>query len=132
MTDAGKNQSKGLTGLHILVVEDETAIAMMLEDMLLDLGCNVVLAPSIEKPIASIHQHSFDGVLLDMNIHGRQTTPIAEELVNRSIPFLLVTGYGAGLNDPPLIKSAARLQKPFNAEDLARRMIEVFINVRFA
>ena len=119
-------RSKNLAGLHILVVEDETMIAMMLEDMLVDLGCGVALASSIEKALASIRTEALNGVLLDMNIHGRQTVAVAEELVSRSIPFLLVTGYGAGANDPPVIKAAPRLLKPFTENDLARRMAEVF------
>ena len=52
---------------------------------------------------------------------------IAEELVRLSVPFLLVTGYGAGVNDPPVIMAAPRLQKPFTEDDLARRMTEAFL-----
>ncbi len=74
----------------------------------------------------AIQTQALSGVLLDMNIHGQQTVVVAEELVSRSIPFLLVTGYGAGTNDPPVIKAAPRLVKPFNENDLARRMAEVF------
>ena len=121
-----EHHSETLVGLHILVVEDETLVAMMLEDMLLDMGCNVDLASSIEKALAAIRSETLNGVLLDMNIHGQQTVVVVEELVRRSIPFLLVTGYGAGVNDPPVIKAAPRLVKPFSENDLARRMAEVF------
>ncbi len=121
-----EHDSKALAGLHILIVEDETMVAMMLEDMLQDMGCSVDLAPSIEKALASIRTEALNGVLLDMNIHGQKTDVVAEELVNRSIPFLLVTGYGAGTNDPPVIKAAPRLLKPFNENELARRMADVF------
>jgi DNA-binding response OmpR family regulator len=81
-----------LVGLHILIIEDETTIAMMLEDVLLDLGCCVDLAPSIETALNAIRTQPLDGVLLDMNLHGRTTNSVAEELVGRSMPFLLVTG----------------------------------------
>lgn len=127
MTEPLVNSIKALAGLHILVVEDEVMVAMLLEDMLQDFGCSVELAPSIEKALDSIHNQILDGVLLDMNIHGRKTTAVAEELVSRSMPFLLVTGYGAGDSDPPVIKAAPRLQKPFNLKDLAQRMSEVFV-----
>lgn len=122
-----ENRAKDLAGLHILVVEDEVMVAMMLEDMLQDFGCSVELASSIEDALASIRRHALDGVLLDMNVHGRKTIPVAEELVSRSVPFLLVTGYGAGDGDPPVIKAAPRLPKPFNEDDLGRRMTEVFV-----
>lgn len=126
------NQIDGLAGLRILVVEDEIMVAMLLEAMLEDFGCGVDLAPSIETALASIRDHSPDGVLLDMNLHGRKTTVIAEELASRSVPFLLVTGYGARESDPPLIKAAPRLQKPFDEDALARRMTQVFARPRAA
>jgi CheY-like chemotaxis protein len=121
-----KNCPAGLTGLHILVVEDETMIAMMLEDMLQDLGCSVEFAPSVEQALAAIRTHVLHGVLLDMNMHGQTTIAVAEELVGRSMPFLLVTGYGVCASDPPVIKAAPRLLKPFSEGDLAQRMTEVF------
>ncbi len=116
-----------LAGLHILVVEDEVMVAMMLEDMVQSFGCSVDLASSIENALASLRKRSPDGVLLDMNVHGRKTIAVAEELVRISVPFLLVTGYGPGDGDPPLIKAAPRLEKPFGEHDLARRMAEVFV-----
>ena len=117
-----------LAGLRILVVEDEVMIAMMLEDMLHEFGCSVVgYAASIEKALASIASNALDGVLLDMNIRGANTLRVAEELLRRSVPFLLVTGYGDREVDPPEIKTAPRLVKPFNQQELARRMTEVFV-----
>ena len=103
---------------------------MMLEDMLQDLGCSVALAGSIEEALSLIRKSTPDGVLLDMNIHGGKTVAVAEELASRSVPFLLVTGYGAGDDDPPVIKAAPRVQKPFDEEVLAQRMIEVFLSAR--
>ena len=116
-----------LTGLRILVVEDETMIAMMLEVMLEDFGCRVVgLAPSLEKALAAIRQPALDGVLLDMNMHGKSTDAVAKELLGRAVPFLLVTGYDDRETDPTAISTAPRLKKPFSQEELAQRMVEVF------
>ena len=119
-------KTEALAGLSILVVEDEVMVGMMLEDMLHDFGCNVEVVPSVEKALSSIRGSVPDGVLLDMNLHGQKTTAVAEELVSKSVPFLLVTGYGRGDDDPPLFKSAPRLQKPFTEEALGRRMLETF------
>ncbi|MEO8714518.1 MAG: response regulator [Acetobacteraceae bacterium] len=116
-----------LTGLRILVVEDEAIIAMMLEDMLAEFGCEVVgPVPGIEAAITLVRQRGLDGALLDMNIHGESTLAVAEELVGQAVPFLVVTGYGDRDNDPEAIKAAPRLKKPFTQEELARRMVEVF------
>lgn len=116
-----------LVGLRILVVEDEVMVAMLLEDMLQAFGCEVVgLAPSIDTALAAIQQNPLDGVLLDMNMHGKNTQAIAEELLARGVPFLLVTGYGNQNADPPAIRAAPRLIKPFDHDELALRMVEVF------
>lgn len=119
-------KTEGLAGLNILVVEDEVMVGMMLEDMLQDLGCTVEVVPSVEKALSAVRGHLPDGVLLDMNLHGQKTVAVAEELVSKSVPFLLVTGYGTGEGDPPVFKSAPRLQKPFTEAALARRMLETF------
>ena len=118
---------EGLAGLRILVVEDEVLIGMMLETMLEDLGCQVVgLAASIDEALASVRQHTPDGVLLDMNMDGKSTRAVAEELLGRAMPFLLVTGYDGMDSDPPAIRTAPRLKKPFSRDELARGMLEVF------
>ncbi|MBV8524620.1 MAG: hypothetical protein JOY71_21280 [Acetobacteraceae bacterium] len=74
------------------------------------------MAPNIEQAQTSIRGHSPDGVLLDMNIHGQTTIAVAEELVSRAVPVLLVTGYSPRDGDLPVIKAAPRLQKPFDEE----------------
>ena len=124
------DHSKHLAGLSILIVEDEVMVAMMLEDTLQDFGCSVVLAGSIDDALTFVRKHELDGVLLDMNIHGRKTIAIAEELATRSVPFVLVTGYGAGDGDPPVIKAAPRLQKPFSGTSLGQLMAETFAGGR--
>src|SRR5579871_5875282 len=86
-------KTEALAGLRILIVEDEALVGMMLEDMLHDFGCSVEVVPSVEKALSAIGGRAPDGVLLDMNLHGQNTVAVAEELVSRSVPFLLVTGY---------------------------------------
>ena len=120
------NATEALAGLRILVVEDEVMAAMMLEDALKDFGCHVELASSIETALELINNVALDGVLLDMNLHGRKTVAIAEDLVKRGVPFLLVTGYSVGSDESPAIKSAPRLQKPFSLRALAQKMTEAF------
>jgi CheY-like chemotaxis protein len=122
-----EKRPESLAGLRILVVEDEIMVAMMVEDMLTDLGCIVEVVPTVETALSAIHDHPLDGVLLDMNLHGHMTGAVAEELVRRAIPFLVVTGYGGGNVDPPAINAAPRLQKPFREQDLGRRMKETFL-----
>lgn len=59
-------------------------------------------------------------------MNGKSTRAVAEELLGRAMPFLLVTGYDDMDSDPPAIRTAPRLKKPFSRDELARGMMEVF------
>ena len=104
---------------RILVVEDEMLLAMMLEDMILDLGHEVVgPALNLADALALARDEPLDCAILDLNLgRGVLSTPVAELLRKRNIPFVLSTGYGA---DPQLegIGHAHLLGKPFASEDL--------------
>lgn len=116
-----------LADLRILVVEDELLVAMLVEEMLQELGCEVVRTVStVAEGIAAVRQNRLDGALLDGNLHGENSAPVADELLGRAVPFLLVTGYGGRDGDPPALKTAPRLTKPFGIDQLADLMVEVF------
>ena len=118
---------EALAGLRILVVEDEMMVAMLVEEMLLDLRCEVVGPVStLDDALAAIRQQTFDGILLDANLHGRSSAPVADALLDRAVPYLLVTGYGSHEEDPPAFKAAPRITKPFTLEDLANGMTAAF------
>jgi CheY-like chemotaxis protein len=110
---------KPLSGLQILVVEDELLILMMIEDMLSDLGCSsVVSAPSVGKALALIAGQKFDIAMLDMNLGGSDSGAVAEALERHGVPFVYCTGNRAyngakGELDHPV------LRKPFSVEELA-------------
>lgn len=107
-------------GLRVLVVEDETPIAMMIEDMLQDMGCIVVgSAATIESALRLVERGGFDFALLDFNLGGRNAQEVADALVAKGIPFAFGSGYGrAGL--PSHLKDRPVLQKPFLGDDLER------------
>src|SRR4051812_26880823 len=85
-------------GLAILVVDDETLIAMLLEDLLLDLGCTVigctVIGPagSVAQSLALVHGSGRmpDGALLDINLRGELVYPVADVLTARGVPFVFM------------------------------------------
>lgn len=96
-----------------LIVEDEAMVAMLIEDMLAELGCEVVavagkLAPAIEKAGGL----QIDFAVLDINLAGQMTYPVADILLARGVPFLFATGYGGtGLAEG--YGQAPTVQKPF-------------------
>ncbi len=87
-----------LSGLKILVVEDEPLLAMALEDTLIDFGCAVVgPAHSLSCGLQLVEHHAIDGAILDVNLAGEKVFPLADLLVQRCVPFVYVTGYGTAV-----------------------------------
>lgn len=106
-----------------LVVEDEIMVAMHIEDLLIDLGVDVVLlATEFEQAIFSAAtQAEIDFAVLDINLGGHASFPVAAILRGRGIPFLFASGYGSkGVIED--YKDEIRLQKPFRERDLARAL----------
>lgn len=116
--------------LRLLLVEDEAVVAMMVEDMLADLGCRSVLpVGSVAAAMSRIADSSFDGALLDVNIGGEPVFPVARALRSRGIPFAFVTGYGqAGI--PGEFADRPVLQKPFGSGQLAAVVTRTFGTAR--
>lgn len=112
-----------LNGLRILVVEDEAAISLLLEDMLLDFGCEVVgPAARLASALDYISREALDLAILDVNVAGEPIYPVAQALVDRGIPFLFSTGYGnAGIKDG--YRDRPVLQKPFAQNDLKQKLL---------
>jgi CheY-like chemotaxis protein len=105
------------------VLEDESLVAILLEDLLTDLGCEVVgPAASIREALRLADLGGIDFALLDVNLGGEaRSFEVAERLRAAGTPFAFVTGYGrdgvrADLRDAPV------LTKPVDATALARAL----------
>jgi CheY-like chemotaxis protein len=113
---------KLLSGCRVLVVEDEMMILMMIEGMLDDLGCeSVTAAATIDQAIGLIDAQSFDVAMLDLNLNGDKTYPVADALAAHNVPFLFSTGYSdhglkEGYDSRPVLK------KPFQHQELAEML----------
>jgi CheY-like chemotaxis protein len=111
-----------LTGRRVLVVEDEALVAMLLEDMLGDLGCEV-LGPvmRIRDALAMVAQADarIDVAILDVNVAGERSFSVAEALRAKGTPFVMSTGYDEGGIDEPW-RGGPILRKPFLSGDLER------------
>jgi CheY-like chemotaxis protein len=104
--------------LRILIVEDEMLVAMNIEDMLLDLGHEVAgLASRLAPALALAAEAEIDAAVLDVNLAGEQSFPVADLLDRRGIPFLFATGYGLG-GIEERYRGRTVLQKPFRITDL--------------
>ncbi|HEX4191906.1 MAG TPA: response regulator [Stellaceae bacterium] len=106
------------SGRDILVVEDEEMIASVIEEMLLDLGCNQVwVAGNAKDAQAILAQHKPHAVILDVNLGGDSGYQLAQKLADAKIAFIFATGYGRyGL--PEQWATRPIMQKPFKMDTL--------------
>lgn len=111
-----------IAGRSIFIVEDESLVAILIEDLLEDLGCKVAgVASRLEEAVEKLSALSFDAAIIDINLNGNQTYPLAELLREKGRPFVFSTGYGTatlpkGMNGVPLIS------KPFDLHDLEKAL----------
>lgn len=112
-----------IAGLRLFVVEDEALVAMLLEDMLADLGCTVVdVVGTIRDALGRLGDTVADGAVLDVNIGGEKVFPVADALAERGLPFVFATGYGrAGLDQR--YPTAPVLTKPYSSDELANVLV---------
>ena len=105
---------QAFAGRRVLVVEDESLVAMLLETILEDMGCVPVgPAATVEEGLQMASEGDpVDAALLDVNVAGKQVFPIAEALKARGVPFVFSTGYGEG-GLPDQWRGQPTLQKPF-------------------
>jgi CheY-like chemotaxis protein len=108
--------------LRVLVVEDESMVALMIEGMLEDLGCEITgSAARLDQAQRLAATADIDLALLDVNLQGQPVFPVARILKERQIPLMFSTGYGAsGL--PPEFAGRPVLAKPFSLAELQQCM----------
>jgi len=104
-----------LAGLRALVVEDEASVALLIEDWLAALGCEIAASvASLRRACECAASTPCDFAVLDVNLAGELVFPAARILVSRSVPFLFATGYGASGIDPEFGRHPI-VTKPFTA-----------------
>ncbi|MGR9415273.1 GAF domain-containing protein [Rhizobium leguminosarum] len=105
-----------LSGLNVLLVENNLIIAMDGEDILRRLGADVATAPSVTEAMEILAGQSFDLALLDVNLGDETSFGIADRLAADGVPFVFATGYGEGIAQANSHSDAPVLQKPYTME----------------
>jgi CheY-like chemotaxis protein len=121
-----ESSKASLAGLKVLVVEDEALVSMLLEDMLSDLGCEIV-GPIMRLREALVmaedQDQAMDIAILDVNLAGERSFPVAEALERRGCLFVLATGYDdSGIDER--WRSRPVLRKPFLPHQLEQALQE--------
>jgi PAS domain S-box-containing protein len=103
---------------RLLLVEDESLIAMMMEQTLTDIGFDVI-GPfgTVREAIEAIESEPLDAAILDINLSGEMAYPIARILQAREVPFVFMTGYGTETIAVPF-PNVRIFQKPLDREVL--------------
>lgn len=112
----------GLRGKRVLLVDDEFLLILQLEELLHSLGCAIV-GPygDLHAALAGARRAEIDFAILDVNLNGTMVFPLADELHERGIPFILLTGYGR-TSLPERFQATPRLSKPYDPATLLREI----------
>lgn len=108
------------SGQCVLIVDDEALIALTLADSLRELGF-AVLGPahSVEAAMALIRQGAPDCAVLDINLAGRSSAPVARALQALEVPFVYCTGYAEPAEQIEPGLEAEMITKPTDPDMLA-------------
>ena len=117
--------SEALSGRRVLVVEDESLVAMLLETILEDMGCAPVGPIStVEEALSVVAAEThLDAALLDVNVAGVHVFPVAQALKDKGVPFVFSTGYGEG-GLPDEWRGQATIQKPFTEDAVQQALMK--------
>lgn len=110
-----------LEGATVLILEDEPIIGLALEDMLSRQGASVLFASQVAEACEFIEQERLDSAVLDVNVHGVLSYPVAAMLNERKIPFIFATGYG-DRSHPSEFAAVPTIAKPYSVEDVRRAL----------
>jgi CheY-like chemotaxis protein len=103
------------TDLSVLIVEDEPLVALLLEEIFLELGfSHTNIISSLNEAIQYASEEDPNFAILDVHLQGKETYAVADILAQRSIPFAFASGAQVAVN--PF--NAPTIQKPFSLEDI--------------
>lgn len=118
---------RDITGAKALLVEDMALLLLDLEEMATQLGLDVVArASTVEDGISCAQSHVLDVAILDVDLGGQRSTPVADVLAGLSVPFIFVTGF-ADAELPARFRQAPRVPKPFTASQLGEALAAVIL-----
>jgi CheY-like chemotaxis protein len=105
-------------GLSVLVVEDESMVFFLIEDLLKELGCTTISrAADVAGALSLLREHRPDAAILDVNLAGELAYPVADRLDELGVPIVFSTGYEqAGV--PEIWRSRPTISKPCTPDDL--------------
>jgi light-regulated signal transduction histidine kinase (bacteriophytochrome) len=109
---------------RVLVVEDSIIIALDIEENLERLGVGEVrIESSVSGALAAIADDPPDFAIIDFNLGGESSEPIADALRAAGVRFVLATGYAEGAGSFERLGAAAVLRKPYGMAEIERLLV---------
>lgn len=112
-------------GHQVMVVEDEPLLALMLGDLLLDLGHRVLHAGSLPDALALAERERFDAAILDVNLDGEDVFPLAARLRELKTPFVFATAGNLACILPEF-RSDPLIAKPYTIDQVQVSLERLF------
>lgn len=112
-------EAQALSGVDVLLVEDEAVVRLELAEALAAAGARVIgPASTVGEGMEIVSRRRPDAAVLDINLGGETVGPLAERLVARNVPVVFTTGYGSLDLLPPALRQLPLLQKPVRPDEL--------------
>jgi DNA-binding NtrC family response regulator len=114
------------TAFTVLIVEDEPLVALDLAYAVEELD-GIVIGPvaTVAEAMALLHAKPITAAIIDANLADRDVTPLALQLVEIAIPFVVHTGTGL----PALLKAAHPdlpvIMKPTQSTKVVRKLCDL-------
>lgn len=115
---------KPLANSRIFYLEDDFYIAEDTRERLAEQGAEVVLTGSVPRTFDALRDEGFDAALLDINISGTSSVPVARSLRETGVPVLFLTGYARDIL-PAYLSSCPHLMKPIEWDPVVRTLQEL-------
>ena len=111
--------------VRVLLIEDEAIIAIMVASVIRGLGFKLVgPAARLDHALALVAEGEFDCAILDVNIRGGDTYPVADLLIERDCPFVMASGY-SNVSIPKHLLGRTRLTKPYSIDALEDELMRL-------
>ena len=105
----------------VLLVEDDATVAMLVEEILLDMDLRVLVVSTLDYAMVELEMASFDAAIIDMHLRGECADQLIHALIFRGIRFMVLSG-----SDVPDFRAAhpqiAALGKPFDKTRLEQHV----------
>lgn len=121
-SDDTGDKEKANTPSRLLIVDDDEAVRLLLQDLLEESGYAVRTARSGEEALQMIRVSTFDIIITDLRLSGMHGLELVKEVkaIDPGIDLVVMTGYASVNSAVESMKAGAidYITKPFNSDHI--------------